>query len=142
MIYGANNQYPDGFGDMFTTEFLVETGGSRELMPTGTYNVSLDVADHTMFTGVTDYAGNILFTWYGDVTPDFEGYSSETAPISSGTVTVEDAGDGNYRFVFDLVDDGGNKITGEWTGLIYADDLSDDIEAASLCAPKPLAIRK
>ena len=140
MIYASNNQYPDGYGDMFTTEFLVETGGSREMMPTGTYNVSLDVADHTMFTGVVDYAGNILFTWYGDVTPDFEGYSSETAPISSGTVTVERDDLGNYTFTFDLVDDGGNKITGEWTGAVYADDLSDDIAAAN--APKPLVLHK
>ena len=142
MIYGANAQYPDGYGDMFTTEFLVETGGARDHMPAGTYNVSLEVADHTMFTGVTDYAGNILFTWYGDVTPDFEGYSSETAPIASGTVTVEDLGENNYRFVFDLVDDAGNKITGEWTGRVNSDDISDDIAAAALAAPKPLALRK
>ena len=140
MIYATNAQYPDGYGDMFTTEFIVETGGSRDAMPTGTYNVSLDVADHTMFTGVVSYAGVILFTWYGDVTPDFEGYSSETAPISEGTVTVEDAGNGKYHFVFDLVDDGGNKITGEWTGAVLADDISDDINAAN--APKPLALRK
>lgn len=140
MIYATNAQYPDGYGDMFTTEFIVETGGSRDAMPTGTYNVSLDVADHTMFTGVVSYAGAILFTWYGDVTPDFEGYSSETASISEGTVTVEDAGNGKYRFVFDLVDDGGNKITGEWTGAVLADDISDDINAAN--APKPLALRK
>ena len=140
MIYGSNSEYPDGYGDMFTTEFLVKSGGSREALPTGTYNISLDVADHTMFTGVVDYAGNILFTWYGDVTPDFEGYSSETAPISSGTVTVERDDLGNYTFTFDLVDDGGNKITGEWTGAVYADDLSDDIAAAN--APKPLVLHK
>ena len=139
MIYGSNDEYPDGYGDMFTTEFLVKSGGSREVLPTGTYNISLDVADHTMFKGITDYAGIILFTWYGDVTPDFEGYSTETAPISSGTVIVEQA-DGGYHFTFDLVDDGGNKITGEWTGAVYADDISDDV--ASMNAPKPLALRK
>ena len=141
MIYAANAQYPDGYGDMFTTEFLVETGGSRTSFPTGTYNVSLDVADHTMFTGVVSYAGAILFTWYGDVTPDFEGYSTETAPITEGTVTVEDAGNGNYHFVFDLVDDAGNKITGEWTGKVTSDDISDEV-SASVAAPKALALRK
>ena len=140
MLYATNAQYPDGYGDMFTTEFIVETGGSRTSMPTGTYNVSLDVADHTMFTGVVSYAGAILFTWYGDVTPDFEGYSTETAPIAAGSVTVEDAGSGNYHFVFDLTDDAGNKITGEWTGKVTADDISDQINAAN--APKPLALRK
>ena len=142
MIYATNAQYPDGYGDMFTTEFIVETGGSRDAMPTGTYNVSLDVVDHTMFTGVVSYAGAILFTWYGDVTPDVEGYSSETAPISAGRVIVEDAGNGNYHFVFDLTDDAGNKITGEWTGAVYADDISDEVSGASIPAPKALALRK
>ena len=142
MIYATNSEYPDGYGDMFTTEFLVETGGARDAMPTGTYNVSLDVADHTMFTGVQDYHGAILFTWYGDLTPDFEGYSSETAPITSGSVVVEDAGDGNYHFVFDLVDDAGNKITGEWIGKVTADDISDQVSGSALTAPKALALRK
>ena len=142
MIYASNAQYPDGYGDMFTTEFLVETGGSRTSFPTGTYNVSLDVANHTMFTGVVSYAGAILFTWYGDVTPDFEGYSTETAPITEGTVTVEDAGNGNYHFVFDLVDDAGYKITGEWTGKVTADDISDQVSGSALAAPKAFALRK
>ena len=139
MIYGANAQYPDGYGDMFTTEFIIETGGARDAMPTGTYNVSLNVEDHTMFSGVVDYAGNILFTWYGDVTPDFEGYSTETAPIASGTVTVEDAGSGLYRFVFDLVDDAGHKVTGEWTGAVIADDLSDEVAGTTA---QPLSLRR
>lgn len=142
MIYATNDEYPDGFGDMFTTEFIVETGGSRSSFPTGTYNVSLDVEDHTMFAGIVNYAGSILFTWYGDLTPDAEGYSSETAPISAGTVTVEDAGNGNYRFVFNLVDDGGYKVTGEWTGVVAAQDISDAMSSSSLAAPKPLALRK
>ena len=140
MIYATNSQYPDGYGDMFTTEFIVETGGSRTSFPTGEYNVSLNVADHTMFTGVVSYAGAILFTWYGDVTPDFEGYSTETAPIAAGTITVEDAGNGNYHFVFDMVDDGGNKISGEWTGRVTSDDISDQINAEN--TPKPLRLRK
>ena len=76
------------------------------------------------------------------MTPDAEGYSSETAPIAEGTVTVEDAGNGNYRFVFDLVDDGGYKVTGEWTGVVAAQDISDAMNASSLNAPKPLALRK
>ena len=142
MIYATNAEYPDGYGDMFTTEFLVATGGARDAMPTGTYNISLDIADHTMFTGIQDYHGAILFTWYGDLTPDFEGYSSETSPITEGTVVVEDAGNGTYRFVFDLVDDGGYKVTGEWTGVVAAQDISDAVSSSSLAAPQPLALRK
>lgn len=138
-IMGFNSTYPDGYGDMFTAEFVVETGGARDKMPTGTYNIALEVKDHTMFPGFTDFAGNILFTWYGDLTPDAEGYSSQVAPIASGTVTVEEAEDGNYHFTFDLVDDAGNKITGEWTGGGQAIDLTAN--ASSLSA-KHLAIRK
>lgn len=123
-IMGYNSTYPDGYGDMFTAEFVVETGGARDKMPTGTFNIALEVEDRTMFPGFTDFAGNILFTWYGDLTPDAEGYSSQVAPIASGTVTVEEAEGGNYHFTFDLVDDAGNKIIGEWTGDGQAIDLT------------------
>lgn len=141
-IMAFNDQYPDGYGDMFTTEFLVEAGAPRDKMPTGTFNVAMEVKDHTMFPGIVDYAGNIFFTWYGDLTPDAEGYSSQIAPIVSGTVTVEEAEEaeeGNYSFTFDLVDDGGNKITGQWTGGGEAIDLSAETAAASA---QPLSMRR
>lgn len=138
-IMGYNNSYPDGYGDMFTTELLVESGGARDKMPTGTYNIALEIKDHTMFPGIVDYAGNIFFTWYGDLTPDAEGYSSQVAPIVSGTVTVEEVEDGDYHFTFDLVDDAGNNITGEWTGDGEAIDLSEQVSSQSA---KPLAIRR
>lgn len=138
-IMGYNDTYPDGYGDMFTAEFVVESGGARDKMPTGTYNIALEVEDRTMFPGFTDFAGNILFTWYGDLTPDAEGYSSQVAPIASGTVTVEETDGGNYHFTFDLVDDAGNKITGEWTGGGLAIDLT--AQTSSLAA-KPLVVRR
>lgn len=138
-IMAFNNQYPDGYGDMFTAEFVVEAGAPRDKMPTGTFNVALEVKDRTMFPGIIDYAGNIFFTWYGDLTPDAEGYSSQIAPIVSGTVTVEEAEDGNYSFTFDLVDDGGNEITGQWTGDGEAIDLSAETAAASA---QPLSMRR
>ena len=72
-------------------------------------------------------------------TPDAEGYSSQVAPIVSGTVTVEEVEDGDYHFTFDLVDDGGNKITGEWTGDGEAIDLSEQVSSQSA---KPLALRR
>ena len=138
-IMAFNDQYPDGYGDMFTTEFVVEAGAPRDKMPTGTFNVAMEVKDHTMFPGIVDYAGNIFFTWYGDLTPDAEGYSSQIAPIVSGTVTVEETEEGNYSFTFDLVDDGGNEITGQWTGGGEAVDLSAEVAAASA---QPLSMRR
>ena len=137
-IMAFNDEYPDGYGDMFTAEFLVEAGGARDKLPTGLYNVSMTVEDHVMFPGILDFGGNILFTWYGDLTPDAEGYSSQIAPIVSGTINVEDAGDNKLRFVFNLVDDAGNNITGEWTGGGAAYDYSSDVPAA----PLKLAMRK
>lgn len=137
-ILGTNSTYPDGYGDMFTAEFVVETGGARDKLPTGTYNVALEIKDHTMFPGIVDYAGNIFFTWYGDLTPDAEGYSSQVAPIASGSVVIEEAEDGQYRFVFDLVDDAGNKITGDWTGNGEAIDLTTSTPSAHAL---PLSIR-
>ena len=138
-IMGFNSTYPDGYGDMFTAELVVESGGARDKMPVGTYNVAFEIKDRTMFPGIFDYAGNILFTWYGDLTPDAEGYSSQVAPIVSGTVTIEEVADGDCRFVFDLVDDAGNKITGEWTGGGEIADLSDHVQGL---AAKPLALRR
>ena len=138
-IMAFNDQYPDGYGDMFTAEFVVEAGAPRDKMPTGTFNVALEVKDRTMFPGIVDYAGNIFFTWYGDLTPDAEGYSSQIAPIVSGTVTVEEAEEGNYSFTFDLVDDGGNEITGQWTGGGEAIDLSAETAAPSA---QPLSMRR
>lgn len=138
-IMAYNNQYPDGYGDMFTAEFVVEAGAPRDKMPTGTFNVALEVKDRTMFPGIVDYAGNIFFTWYGDLTPDAEGYSSQIAPIVSGTVTVEETEEGNYSFTFDLVDDDGNKITGQWTGGGEAIDLSSETAAPSA---QPLSMRR
>ena len=138
-IMGFNSTYPDGYGDMFTAELVVESGGARDKMPVGTYNVAFEIKDRTMFPGIFDYAGNILFTWYGDLTPDAEGYSSQVAPIVSGTVTIEEVADGDCRFVFDLVDDAGNKITGEWTGGGETADLSDHVQGL---AAKPLVVRR
>ena len=82
-----------------------------------------------------------MFTYYGDLTPDAEGYSTHSAPISDGKVVIEDMGDGNYKFTFDLVDDGGNKITGDWTGVVNVDDYSDEIAGGEVAAAQPLSIR-
>lgn len=130
MIFGANSEYPDGYGDMFTSEF-VTAKGDRTTMPVGEYRFAYEIGDRVMFPGTTSYAGAILFSYYGDLTPDAEGYSSHTAPISSGKVVVEEAADGNYRFIFDMVDDGGNKITGEWSGKPLVEDLSEDVMQTS-----------
>ena len=140
MIFAYNNQYPDGYGDMFTTEFAVKKG-DRTAMPTGEFDIKMEVEDRYMYPGHITYARSVMFTYYGDLTPDAEGYSTHSAPISDGKVVIEDMGDGNYKFTFDLVDDGGNKITGDWTGVVNVDDYSDEIAGGEVAAAQPLSIR-
>ncbi|MBO5833265.1 MAG: hypothetical protein J6Q95_08235 [Alistipes sp.] len=55
-------------------------------------------------------------------------------------IVVEDMGDGNYKFTFDLVDDGGNKITGDWTGVVNVDDLSDEIAGGDTASVQRLSV--
>lgn len=68
---------------------------------------------------------------------------SITYLITEGTVAADAdtalAEGGKYHVTFDLVDDAGNKITGEWTGNGYAINLT--AQSSSLAA-KPLTIRK
>jgi hypothetical protein len=127
MVYGYNNQYPNGYGDMFTTEMIVNSENGAEI-PCGTFDINWSAEQNTMLPGFIDYGGAVLFTYYGDLTPDAEGYSSQSAPISSGTVTISKKDDGTYHFQFDMTDDAGNKITGEWSGAAEAHDLTEETE--------------
>ena len=126
MIMAENNEFPGGYGDFFTTEILVPSTNGF-VIPTGTFNISLDLQEQTMLAGYMDFAGTVSFTYYGDLTPDAEGYSSQMAAIEEGTVTISQEGD-EYKFVFNMVDGLGNKITGEWQGAIAAQDLRDAME--------------
>lgn len=118
-------------GDMFTTEILVDQSNGLH-MPTGQFAIKWDQTDHVMLPGYRDSSGGVLFSYYGDMTPDSEGYASQVAPLAGGTVTITQVeGDamsqtgGLYNFVFDTVDDGGNRIYGEWTGAVYGYDVRD-----------------
>lgn len=116
-------------GDMFTTEILVDHSNGVHL-PTGEFAIKWDQTDHVMLPGYRDSSGGVLFSYYGDMTPDSEGYASQVAPLESGTVTITQVdGDamnqmgGTYKFEFNTVDDGGNRIYGEWTGTVYGYDV-------------------
>ena len=64
-------------------------------------------------------------TLYGDLgLVDDEGYNTKLGPIASGTVEVSTVAGGQRKFVFNLKDDKGNDITGEYTGtLIDANEM-------------------
>ncbi len=123
MIMAMNSEYPGGYGDFFTTELLVPSTNGFEF-PTGTFNIGLNLEPQTMLTGYMDYSGIVSFTYYGDLTPDVEGYSTHSVAIEEGTVTISREGD-EYKFVFNMMDGLGNKITGEWQGAVMAEDLRD-----------------
>lgn len=116
-------------GDYFTTELLVDSSNGTTF-PTGTFNIDWDLADRTMIPGFIDYGGGVLFTYYGDLTPASDGYSTHSAPIASGTVTITQEGN-EYKFVFDMTDDAGNKVTGEWQGNVFAEDIRQDMGGGS-----------
>lgn len=124
MIMASNATYPDGYGDFFTTELLVPVSESAEF-PTGTFDITWELGANVMIPGYMTYAGGVCFTHYGDLTPDAEGYSTAQAAIADGTVTITKEGD-EYKFVFDMEDGYGKKITGEWQGAVIVDDLRDD----------------
>lgn len=138
MVYGANQEYPDGYGDMFTTELNIQSSNGTSL-PSGNYSINWSADSHTMFPGFIDYGNAILFTYYGDLTPDADGYSTHTAPIASGNVNISVIDENTVKFEFDMVDDSGNTITGEWSGAYIIEDLSGEIE--QLHNISPLRIR-
>lgn len=121
MIMASNEANPYGYGDFFTTELLVPVGGELEF-PTGTFNITWDLGANVMIPGYMSYSGEVCFTHYGDLTTDAEGYSTAQAALWGGTVTISKVGE-EYKFVFDTVDGNGNKVTGEWQGIVYVDDL-------------------
>lgn len=111
-------------GDMVTTDLLVP-GGKGMTVPTGTFGVSNSLAENTAISGYKQFGGDILYTWYGDLgSLNAEGYHDRLAPISEGSITISEVGN-QYKFVFDLIDDKGNKITGEWTGKVDVEDYTN-----------------
>jgi len=93
----------------------------------GTYTVDWTLGNKNIIPGAVDFAGVPVYAWYGDLdTTGPDGTQSTLGPIASGTVTISTLGDGNRKIVFDLTDDAGNKITGEYTGPIT--DISEQPE--------------
>lgn len=85
----------------------------------GTYTISKEFAPFNVYPGCVDYGHTMIFAAYGDLsTADDEGYVDVMAPIDSGTFTVSTLGDGQRKLVFDLKDDDGHTIKGEYVGAL------------------------
>lgn len=103
-------------GDFIMFDLLSNDG----ILTEGTYTVDRVLEPGHIFPGTVDFAQSMIFAWYGDldstVTENGETYQTDLGPIESGTVTVTDLGNNRVKIVFDVMDDNGHSITGEYSG--------------------------
>ncbi|MDE5636679.1 MAG: hypothetical protein K2I43_01450 [Alistipes sp.] len=117
-------------GDMITSEIMVPAGNGPNV-PTGKFDISASLGPNTALPGFQSFGGDILYTWYGDLgSTDGDGYQTRLAPIAEGSITISKVG-AQYKFVFDLIDDAGKSIVGEWTGAVDSADVSGNMSAAA-----------
>lgn len=86
----------------------------------GTYTLNWTLANNNIIPGTVDFGGQLMFSWYGDLDKvDSEGYNTDLACLATGTMTISSiAGSSDRKIVLNLVDDAGNKLTGEFVGQI------------------------
>ena len=110
-------------GDMFTTELFTE----GDTFDFGTYEVKKAFQPFCALPGFIEYAGQPLYSWVGDLANlDDEGYAQTLAPIAEGTMVYSQEGDAQ-KFVFDMLDDAGHKVTGSWTGTVKTFDVREEM---------------
>lgn len=91
-------------------------------MPLGSYKASDDIYETgVVIKGCIDVDGYQAYSWYTRLAT--EAQSGATAPIFDGSITIEEAGEGLYKVTFDLVDDRGNKIVGDYEGRMILEDF-------------------
>lgn len=135
---------------MFTTPdmdkgdyVLVELFAEGDELPDGTYTIDSTLEAGHGIPGAIDFAGQMLFSWYGDLgLVDEEGYNTKLGPVAAGSVTVSTLNDGQRKFVFDMTDDNGHKITGEYTGQVVNSDINDAAPARNMFKTKERKVRR
>lgn len=96
----------------------------------GTYTINNEIANYGGLKGFCDYGGNVLYSWYGDLSStDDEGYQTVLAPIMGGTVTVTTIDADNKKIEFNLVDEDGHKLTGTYQGRFFNYDATAEAPA-------------
>ena len=110
-------------GDMFTTELFTK----GDTFDYGTYQVKKEFKPFCALPGFVDYTGQPLYSWVGDLADlDADGYAKTLGPIAEGSLVFTEEGD-VQKFVFDMVDDAGHKVTGSWTGKVQTYDVREDM---------------
>lgn len=112
-------------GDVIKMDFMVDTEGSEDGIPSGTYQVaSASPDDRDPVAGefiAGEYFYGYLYTWFkGDFNAD--GKPQSVAPATGGTIEITNNGDNNYTVEFSLIDDSPlqNVFSGSWSGTIVA----------------------
>lgn len=131
-------------GDCVTLELLSPAGSNGTAFSEGTYTVAEmgEFADYRIIPGFVGFGGSAAFSWCADLsTADPEnGGVGKMAPAMSGTMKVTKQTDGDYRIVFDFVDDADFSITGEWTGPVGIHRWNDE-QPSGASAPKAAPFR-
>lgn len=113
---------------------MLELSSDQEILPDGTYIINNEIAPFCGLKGFWDYGKNPLFSWYGNLDDlDEYGYQNTVAPIMGGTVTITTTAEDTRKLVFDLVDEDGHKLTGEYDGIFY--DLPAETGYSAAKAP-------
>lgn len=121
-------------GDYIWIDFLSED----ETLADGVYSVNTDFTSRTILSGAVDFGGEIIFSWYSDLSSaDNEGVQQIVAPIAGGSFTVATEENGDKTITLDLIDDNGHKITGTHTSYLY-----DITHAANAAPAKKLMLKK
>ena len=142
LVFSADDSlsYADCFGNYYDTDSYMwglyfQNYTSKEQLyveimcadhiyevPLGTFVASDDVyATGVLVKGGFDEDGYQSYSWYTRL--KMEEQSGATAPIFDGSITIEEAGEGLHRVIFDLVDDRGNSITGIYEGRMVLEDF-------------------
>lgn len=107
-------------GDYIMFDLLTESA----VLEDGTYTVDRTLEPGHIYPGTVDFGGSPMFAWYGDLdTTDGEGYQTILGPIESGTITVTTLADGQKKIEFNVADDNGHSITGNYIGTVL--DITD-----------------
>ncbi len=105
-------------GDFLTFELLCE----GELAD-GTYEINDALTNLTGLKGCLDPGGELLFSWYGDLSSTTsDGVQEILAPITGGTITITSLDNWTKTFTFNLNDNAGHTITGSYNGGFTIED--------------------
>lgn len=101
-------------------EVMVQPNGLE--VPTGTFAATANISQSNgMLLGAIDEDGYKVYSWYIRLASD--AYTDASAPIAEGSMTITANADGTYTATFDLRDDAGNSIKGDYLGMPIPEDF-------------------